>query len=122
VHTEHSPHAAGLGWTLRQDDGFVGAGAAARRRSEPGPVLVCLRLEGGDPLGNEPVLSDGTPVGYVTSAAFGYSVGTGLAFAWVEPEVAVVESGLGVLVEGVEHAVRVVEDPVWDPSGSRLRS
>ena len=85
-------------------------------------MLVCLRLDGGDPLGNEPVLSEGRPVGYVTSAAFGYSVGFGLAFAWVEPEFASVGRDLTVVVEGVEHVVRVVEDPVWDPSGSRLRS
>src|SRR5690606_15244216 len=69
IHTEHDPYSAGLGWTLRPDDGFVGA-AAAGRRSEPGATLVCLRLDGGDALGNEPVLAEGAVVGYVTSAAF----------------------------------------------------
>jgi dimethylglycine oxidase len=122
VHTEHDPHSAGLGWTLRADGSFVGAGAAARRRSGMGSVLVCLRLDGGDPLGNEPVLSAGRPVGYVTSAAYGYAVGAGLAFAWVEPGTASEGAVLTVLVEGVEYAGRVVEDPVWDPSGSRLRA
>lgn len=121
IHTEHDPHAAGLGWTLRPDDGFVGAGAAAERRSEPGSILVCLRLDVADALGNEPVLADGTVVGYVTSAAFGYSVEGGLAFAWVEPEVPDSVRDITVLVEGVEHPARIVEDPVWDPSGSRLR-
>src|SRR3712207_8780912 len=34
-------------------------------------------------LGHEPVFLDGQPVGYVTSAAFGHTVGKPIAYAWL---------------------------------------
>jgi dimethylglycine oxidase len=39
-------------------------------------------------LGSEPVYHDGEAVGYVTSAAYGYSVRKSIAYAWLPPELA----------------------------------
>ncbi len=81
--TEHDPHEAGVGFAVRMDKGyFVGRDAlAARTRTRK---LACLTIT--DPhavvLGNEPVHVDGAPVGYVTSAAYGYTTGVNIAYAW----------------------------------------
>ena len=74
--TEHDPFEAGLGFAVRMDKGeFVGRRALeGRSEATAARRLTCLTLADRDAvvMGKEPVLVDGRPVGYVTSAAFGY--------------------------------------------------
>src|SRR5437879_6718605 len=85
--TEHDPYEAGLGFAVRKDKGpFIGSGAIAGRSAETVTRrLSCLTID--DPqavvLGNEPVLIGSDAVGYVTSAAYGYSIGRNIAYAWL---------------------------------------
>ena len=37
-------------------------------------------------MGKEPLWHDGRVVSYVTSAAYGYSIGQSIAYAWLPPE------------------------------------
>lgn len=124
IHTEHDPYQARLGWTvaLAKRD-FEGA-AACRERSgaDPHSLLSCLVLDEGDPLGNEAVSHRGAPVGYVTSAAFGHSVGAPVAYAYLPPELAMPGTEMEVLVEGKPRSAVVSREPLWDPDGARLRS
>ncbi len=50
--------------------------------------LACLKIDDGKSvvLGSEPVFVDGAPAGYVTSAAFGHTVGAPIAYAWLPCE------------------------------------
>ena len=121
--TEHDPYEAGLGFAVRLDKGdFIGRDALADRQT-PTRRLACLVLD--DPeavvMGKEPVYVDGTPVGYVTSAAYGYSVGASIAYAWLPASAA--EPGSRVHVEyfGVRLPARVAEEPLFDPSMARIR-
>ena len=70
---DDTPHEAGLGFCVRDDKEFLGAGGARDRPVER--RLRCLVLE--DPrsvaLGNEPVRIDGEIVGRVTSGGYGYT-------------------------------------------------
>ena len=76
--TEHDPFEAGLGFAVRLDKGeFTGRAAiAGRSEATAGRRLVPLVLD--DPtevlMGKEPVVIDGRTAGYVTSAAFGYTI------------------------------------------------
>jgi glycine cleavage system aminomethyltransferase T/glycine/D-amino acid oxidase-like deaminating enzyme len=121
--TEHDPYEAGLGFAVRLDKGdFTGRDALAGRQT-PTRRLACLVLD--DPeavvMGKEPVYVDGTPVGYVTSAAYGYSVGASIAYAWLPAAAA--EPGSDVHVEyfGARLAARVAEEPLFDPAMTRIR-
>ncbi|MEW2571020.1 FAD-dependent oxidoreductase [Streptomyces sp. NPDC047070] len=124
---EHDPYEAGLGFAVRLDKGeFLGMGALEERgghggRGEPRRRLTPLLLD--DPssvvLGKEPVYVDGSPAGYVTSAAYGYTVGRCVAYAWLP----VLPVGAGVSVEyfGEKVAATVVDEPLFDPKMSRIR-
>ncbi|MET9296317.1 FAD-dependent oxidoreductase [Streptomyces sp. NPDC003077] len=87
VTCEHDPYAAGLGHLVRQDGGdFAGRAALTARRGRPAARrLVRLTLD--DPaavvLGSEPVYADGEPAGHVTTAAYGYTLGRTVAYAWL---------------------------------------
>ena len=120
---EHDPYEAGLGFAVRLDKGdFVGRAALEGRSQETSARrLTCLVLD--DPahvvLGKEPVLVDGIPAGYVTSAAHGYTIGRSIAYAWLPA----LEVGAAVEIEyfGRRYPATVSAEPLVDPSMSRIR-
>lgn len=71
-------------------------------------------------LGREPVYLDGAPAGYVTSAAYGYTLGRCVAYAWLPAGLA---DGTGVHVEyfGEKVPATVAEEPLFDPKMTRIR-
>ena len=73
-------------------------------------------------MSGEPVYHEGRPAGYVTSAAYGYSVGRGIAYAWLPPRLA--RAGTGVQIEyfGERLEARVAEEPLFDSAMKRMRS
>lgn len=81
------PYSCGLGWTVKLDKGdFVGAGALRRLRESPPRRFVGLRLNPRSIARHgQPVVQDGREVGVVTSGTFGFTVGTPVATASVEP-------------------------------------
>ncbi|MFH8405813.1 FAD-dependent oxidoreductase [Streptomyces sp. NPDC018019] len=124
--TEHDPYEAGLGWAVRMDKGdFVGRAALAGRSARSARRrLVCLTLD--DPaavvLGKEPVLVDGVPAGYVTSAAYGCSVGRTVAYAWLPSRAAVPGTAVHIEYFGEKTAATVAAEPLFDPTMERIRS
>ncbi|KEF22391.1 sarcosine dehydrogenase [Streptomyces rimosus] len=123
--TEHDPYEAGLGWAVRRDKGdFVGRAALERRSAGTARRrLVCLTLD--DPaavvLGKEPVFVDGVPAGYVTSAAYGCSVGRTVAYAWLPPRAAVPGTAVHIEYFGEKAAATVATEPLFDPAMERIR-
>jgi glycine cleavage system aminomethyltransferase T/glycine/D-amino acid oxidase-like deaminating enzyme len=122
---EETPYEAGLEFAVKLDKGdFIGREALVARDGMPAERrLACLVLE--DPrsvaLGSEPVRIDGDLVGRVTSGGYGYSVERSIAYAYVPSAAA--EPGRPVEVEifGDWSAGEVAEEPLWDPSGERVR-
>jgi glycine cleavage system aminomethyltransferase T len=95
---------------------------AALKEQQPEKVLRCLTVDDGTSivLGKEPVYVDGSAVGYVTSAAYGYSIRKPLAYAWLP---ASVSEGAAVELEyfGLRVAATVTAEPLFDPGMERLR-
>ncbi|MEJ5868588.1 FAD-dependent oxidoreductase [Pseudokineococcus sp. 5B2Z-1] len=123
--TEHDPYEAGLGFAVRSPrDSFVG-GAALEGRSEATASrrLVCLTVDDGRSvvLGHEPVLVDGEAVGYVTSAAYGYTVRKPVAYAWLPASAAEVGTAVEVEYFGRRVAATVTAEPLVDPEMARIR-
>ncbi|MFF0081978.1 FAD-dependent oxidoreductase [Streptomyces canus] len=121
---EHDPYEAGVGFAVKADkEDFVGKGALERRRADVRRKLTCLTIE--DPravvMGKEPVYDGQRAVGHVTSAAFGHTIGKGIAYAWLPAELAVAGRALhiGYFDQRVEAVV--AEEPLFDPAMSRLR-
>lgn len=118
---EHDPFAAGLGFAVRMDKGDFLGRAALERLGAPHHRLTPLLLD--DPaavvLGKEPVYADGVPVGYVTSAAYGYTLGRCVAYAWLPP----LPPGAAAHIEyfGEKVPATVAEEPLFDPEMTRIR-
>ena len=126
IHTEHDPFEAGLGFAVRMDGGdFQGHGALQRKLDEGlRTKLACVTLD--DPaqvvMGKEPILHDGRVVSYVTSAAYGYSIGRCIVYGYLPVELAVEGTPVEVEYFGDRLAGTVAAEPLWDPKGERLRA
>jgi glycine cleavage system aminomethyltransferase T/glycine/D-amino acid oxidase-like deaminating enzyme len=121
ITSDDTPFEAGLGFCVKADKEFVGRAAL---RSDPERRLCCLVLE--DPqsvaLGNEPVRVADAVVGRVTSGGYGYTVERAIAYAYLPAESSAVGTEVDVEVFGVRVGGVVVEEPLYDPSGSRIRA
>ncbi|MEU7487182.1 FAD-dependent oxidoreductase [Streptomyces sp. NPDC042319] len=121
---EHDPYEAGVGFAVRMDKGdFLGREALERRAAAVTRRLTCLTID--DPtavvMGKEPVHDGDRPVGYVTSAAYGYTIGKGIAYAWLPAELATPGRTLHIGYFDRDIPAVVAEEPLFDPKMQRLR-
>ncbi|GAA3143259.1 GcvT family protein [Nonomuraea roseoviolacea] len=118
---EHDPYEAGLGFAVKLDKGdFIGREALLARKESVTRRLTCL-LTDEVVMGKEPVYDGERPVGYVTSAAYGYTIGKGIAYAWLPASLA--DPGQAVQIGYFDRRVDAVvaEEPLFDPAMTRLR-
>lgn len=127
--SEHEPNQAGVGFAVKasKNDDYRGREALAARAAATTKRLRCLVLD--EPsdvvLGKEPVYlaesePDGSADGYVTSAAYGYTIGRSIAYAWL-PDAT--EEGDAVWIEylGRRLPATIAAEPLYDPEMTRLR-
>lgn len=122
---EYWPQESGLDGLIRADKAFLNKDAwTAIAGKPPRDRMVMLEIDAADAdaSGGEPVfLPDGTPVGQVSSGAYGYSVGMSLAIAYLRADIARPGGNVTVAILGREHDARILARPPFDPEGLRLR-
>ena len=115
---------AGLGFAVKTDLEFFGRDGLLRRPAAT-KQLCLLALEGPDDLvlGSEPVYAPGADraVGYVTSAAYSYTLGLSLAYAWLPVELAAPGSVVEVGWFGRRYRAAVTAEPAFDPEMKKIR-
>ncbi|MFZ1725276.1 MAG: FAD-dependent oxidoreductase [Albidovulum sp.] len=123
---EYWPQEVGLDRLIKSDKAFLNKDAWLAIKDNPArDKLVSIEIDAtiADATGGEPIfLPDGTPVGQVSSGAYGYSVGKSLALGYVKASVAKPGMTLSVAILGLPHTARLLAEPPFDPSGARLRS
>jgi dimethylglycine dehydrogenase len=123
---DYTPRQAGLDRFIDFAKGdFMGRDAALRQRDEePSHRLVTLVVDAADAdaYGDEPVLAGDRVVGFVTSGGYGHTAGASIALAYVEPAMATADADLAVMILGDARPARPAPEPLFDPSGKRMRS
>lgn len=118
-----TPIEAGLGWTVKPKTvAYPGKDVVERQKAEGvDRLLVLLELPAGAalPAIGTVVKSGSEPVGKVTSAAHGHTVGYGLALAYVSAASAT--EGQTLTLEG-GPSVTVHRTAVYDPKSTRSRA
>ncbi|MEU8321680.1 FAD-dependent oxidoreductase [Nonomuraea sp. NPDC048881] len=115
--TEHDPYEAGLGFAVKEDKDFHGRDAL---RAEPSRRLVPL-LSAEVVMGKEPVWHAGRVAGYVTSAAYGHTIGRPIAYAWLPAELAGPGTRVDILYFGRRVPAEVAAEPLFDPRMEKIR-
>ena len=124
---EYWPQEVGFERLIKTDKPeFLGkAGYMAIMDQPPREKLVCLTIEAdnADSSGGEPIfLADGTPVGRVSSGAYGFSVDQSCALAFIKTAHAIAGNEVEVAVLGRPKKAIILERPAFDPDGLRLRA
>jgi 4-methylaminobutanoate oxidase (formaldehyde-forming) len=83
-----SPFEAGLGWAVKLKSGVPFLGREAAESTANAPLrkrLAGFTLDDADVVlvGRETILRDGEPVGYLTSAGFGHTIGKPIGYGYV---------------------------------------
>jgi glycine cleavage system aminomethyltransferase T len=124
MNNEHDPFEAGVGAAVQVDkqEDYVGKAAVQRlARRQPARRLRCLTIDDGRSMvmGKEPVFWRNKAVGYVTTAAFGYTIRKPIVYAWLPVSI---QEGERVEVEYFGKRIRatVAKEPVYDPNDGAL--
>ncbi|MCP9483275.1 FAD-dependent oxidoreductase [Shimia sp. CNT1-13L.2] len=121
--TERTPAETGAGFLIKMDHEFVGKAALADRMlAEDRWDMVLLEIEGGDvdPYYAHCVVQGDAVVGIVTSAAFGHRTGKTLALAYLRDRSA--REGLSVEILGRTRPAKILDEPPFDPSNTRMKA
>jgi dimethylglycine dehydrogenase len=127
-----------MGWMVRLDDpakgDFIGRDAATTAKAAgPARRLVTFAMETGtgddaaDCIGNEPIwLGDpddgGEVVGWVTSGGYAHHSQRSIALGYVPTEHAASDGPWEIEVVGVRRPATRLNEPPFDPTGTRMRS
>lgn len=129
---EDTPLEAGLGFTVDWDKpgGFTGRTALLRQK-EAGPLtkrLVMFRLHDPEPVlfHEEPIRMNGDIVGYVSSGAYGFTLGASVAMGYVHHARGVTTELLATNVWEIEiacacHKADASLRAFYDPGGARVK-
>jgi 4-methylaminobutanoate oxidase (formaldehyde-forming) len=130
---DDTPFDAGLAWAVKLDkpDGFIGQKALIKAKATPlVRRLVSIALQDGEPLlwGGEALLRDGRPVGDLTSAGYGHTIGASVGLGYVKRDdgaaidAAWLEGGrFEVDLAGTRLAAKVSLRCPYDPMGVRIK-
>ena len=125
IHTEYNPYEAGLGFAVKINKGnFIGQEALRKAKNNGiSRKLCCMRPKDSDSvfIGKEPVMAEGMLVSYITSANYSYSMGHGIAYAYLPLEYSKEHTPLDVLYFGKKIPVTVIKEPVYDPNNLKMK-
>jgi len=123
---EDNPYEAGLGFAVRLTKGAEFIGKEALIKAKADGITRRLRpLLLDDPdaiaLGGEPVRVNNQIAGRVTSGGYGYSIDRSIAYAYLPPA-CTPGNAVDVQVFGRWVPATVASEPLYDPTGERIRS
>lgn len=119
---DYNPYEAGLGFCVALGKGDFLGSAALQRVKQQGPRrrLSVFSVEGWAPFyGGEAILRRGKPIASATSAGFGYTVGRGIAFAYL-PADETGDDGFSIEAFGAVYPAKRHARPLYDPDRRRL--
>jgi 4-methylaminobutanoate oxidase (formaldehyde-forming) len=120
---------AGLGFSVKVDKpDFIGRDAVLRKKTDGlSARLVQFQLTDPEPLiyHNEPILRDGQIVGFVSSGAYGHTLGSAIALGYVpcrgETADQLLASNYEIEIAGQRFKATPSLRPLYDPKSERVK-
>ena len=121
----YDPFEAGMDRFVKLDKGdFVGRDAASDIAAAGPERHLCaftVDADGSDAVGDEPIWHDGEVVGWATSGGYAHHSQASCALGYVPASIAASDSGFQIEVVGTRREATRLDEPLFDPPGSRLR-
>ncbi|MBS1948806.1 MAG: FAD-dependent oxidoreductase [Bacteroidetes bacterium] len=118
---EETPSDAGLNFAVAKDKDFLGRDALKQHVPRKKLVTIVLDNPRAVVLSNEPVRVNGKISGRVTSGAYGSSIGSSIAFAYLPVELAKPGTGTEIFIFGHWIKGKIAQGALYDPKGLRVR-
>ena len=126
---EYSPewraHESGMARLVKTDKPvFLGKDAWLEVKDQPPRQLLCnfaVETDTADAWGGETIYRNGQYAGRVTSGAFGYSVNQSIALGYLNADAIAPGGEYQIAILGKPHKARLLDAPLFDPKGERLR-
>jgi dimethylglycine dehydrogenase len=109
---------------VRKDADFIGKAAATAERGSGGALRLrtfVVAARDADVIGDEPIYLNGEVRGWVTSGGYAHAAGVSVALGYVPKEIADVESGWSIELLGEMLTAHLQAEPLFDPSGEKMR-
>ena len=116
---------SGLDFFINWDKEFIGKEAALKEKKEgPKKKLITMTIETKDidVTGDEAIMKDGKCVGYITSGGYAHHVKKSMAMGYVPFELVKSNSEFQVEINGNLYKSKVQSEPLYDPSGKKMRN
>ena len=122
---DYTPAETGLDRFVRfQKPDFIGRDAAVTARDNPPPrklVSMIVDADDADVWGDEPIFKDGEVVGFVTSGGYAHYVEKSVALGFVPTKLNEDGAVFEIEILGKLHKASIINAPLFDPQGERMR-
>ncbi|MFT5656752.1 MAG: dimethylglycine dehydrogenase [Gammaproteobacteria bacterium] len=115
---------SGMDVFINWDKDFVGKQAAEQERKDGVAkrlVTMTVSTDNIDVCNDEAILKNGECVGYVTSGGYAHYVKQSMAMGYVPTELATAGTELEIEINGEMYAAKVIDQPLYDPDGTKMR-
>ena len=112
----------GLDAFINWDKDFIGKESAKKDQSVNKLVTLIVQTNEIDVTNNEAVMKKDKSIGYVTSGGFAHYVNKSIAFSYVNKEEIKSDKGIQIEINGDLFNCSIIKEPLYDPSGQKMRS
>ena len=112
----------GLDSFINWDKDFIGKENAKKDQSSNKIVPLIVQTNDIDVTNNEAVIKSDKSIGYITSGGFAHFVNKSIAFSYIDENEIKSDKGVQVEINGDLFNCSVIKEPLYDPSGQKMRS
>ena len=116
---------SGLDQFINWQKDFIGKEASLKEKEKGHEkklsVMVVDTLDI-DVINDEAIMQENKCIGYVTSGGYAHHVKKSIAMGYLPTEIAKKETKLEIEINGKCYPASVIKEPLYDPSGSKMRS
>ena len=107
---------------IKSLDEFIGKDYAKKDDSQSKLVPLMVETNDIDATYYEAVMKGDKSIGYVTSGGFAHFVNKSVAFTYINKKELNSEKGIQVEINGDMFNCLIIKEPLYDPSGQKMRS
>ena len=112
----------GLYAFINWEKDFIGKKSAQEEKSSNKLTPLIVETNDIDVTNNEAVMNGDQSIGYVTSGGFAHFVNKSVAFTFIDQNKIKAENKIQVEINGDLFNCSVIKEPLYDPSGRKMRS
>ena len=119
---DFTPIETGLDKFIDWNKNFIGKKNLLNKKSNNHLFLLEIYKTEIDVTGNEAILNNKSCVGYVTSGGYAHYSKKSLAFGYINKNSIKGNKNLEVEINGAFYKAKIINDPIYDKNGSKMRS